>query len=93
MNFSQFKPKSFLYDNKLEFNGIFKFLTNKSGGNIGDNEMTSNSINPSYHPKNLLNQTNIYIVKDSIKDAWVCFDFKNMKVGISKYSLKSFFSS
>ena len=95
-NPNESKPKSFLYDNKLEFNGIFKYLTTKTGGNIHDNgiiEITSNSINPPYHPKNLLNQTSFYIIKDSIKDAWVCFDFKKMKIEISNYSLKSFFSS
>lgn len=82
-----------LHDKRGDFNGIIKYLTDKTGGNLHDNktiEVTSNSFCSSDHPKNLLdfNWDNYYQAK-SQDDSWVCFDFKNKKVKITNYSIKS----
>ena len=69
-----------------EFNGIIKYLTDKTGGNIHDNgtiEVTSNSIEGSNHPKNLLDTCNYYGPEIKEANFWVCFDFKNMEIEIT----------
>lgn len=86
------KIKIFSYEKGKEFKGIINYLTKKTGGNIHDNhtiEITSNSI--SNHPKYLLdfNKNNCYMTQSSEKNAWICFDFKKMKIEISNYSIKS----
>ena len=58
--------------------------------------MTSNSINPfsfnqsTNHPKNLLGGTysHGYLSNSLIKDSWIIFDFKSMKVELSSYTIK-----
>lgn len=77
-------------------NGIIKYLTDKTGGNIHDNrtiEVTTNSLNnasSSNHPKNLLDDkpNNRYLSSCSKTDIWICFDFKNMQVELSGYMIK-----
>lgn len=50
--------------------------------------MTSNSIDE--HPKYLLEVDNDYYgALKGASDFWICFDFKNMEIEISKYSIKS----
>lgn len=76
-----------------EFNGIMNFLNKKEGGNIHDLgiiEITSNSIYSTCIPKNLIDyqSENFYYSLDDPK-ACVCFDFKDKKLQISSYSLKS----
>ena len=88
------KILSFQYEEGKEFSGIIKYLTNETGGNIHDNgtiEISSNSIfNSNFHPKNLLNSdSNIYEAKNGERYATVVFDFKNMEIEISKYTIKS----
>lgn len=76
-----------------------KYLTDKTGGNIHDNgtiEVTTNSIRESYeHPKCLLDfkESNYYAAKFGESNFWVCFDFKDMKIKLTNYSIKSFASS
>ena len=76
-----------------DLNGIFKYLTNKTHGNIHDNgtiEVTFDSIYPSYHPKKLLNTNeNDKYQQHGSYHSWVYFDFKEKKVNISSYSIKS----
>ena len=88
--------KTFLHDTNNEFNGIFNYLTSKTGGNIHDNgtiEVTSNSIqyDASYHPKHLtcLSQNNYFVNGSFSDEVWVCFDFKNMEIEITSYAIKS----
>ena len=80
-----------LHKENDDFNGIIKYLTNKTGGNIHDNG-TINMTSSAYYeePKNLLdfNQDKYYQTKQ-YKDGWVTFDFKNRKVKISGYSIKT----
>lgn len=83
---------------KEDFKGIIKYLTDKTGGNIHDNNtinVTSNSChNSSDQPKNLLdfNCENYYQAK-SKNDSWICFNFKNKRIKITSYSIKSHVSS
>ncbi|KAK8880527.1 hypothetical protein M9Y10_003206 [Tritrichomonas musculus] len=89
--------KTFELDKKKQFNGIMRYLSEETSGNIHDNgtiNITSNSIyrdNDSYHPKNLVDyQTdNYYESKSGVQDATVCFDFKDKLIQISSYSIKT----
>lgn len=79
-----------------EFEGILKYLTNETGGNIHDNgtiEITSNSIWNNWssdHPKNLVDyQNDNYYSSSNDADIFVCFDFKNRRIQLSGYSVKS----
>ena len=76
--------------------GINHYLIKKTGGNIHDNktiEITTNSCNGDYaHPKCMIDyqKKNYYHSKeDKNFDIEVCFDFKDKKVQIEKYSIKS----
>lgn len=86
-------PKLFKYEKGKEFDGIFKYLTNKTGSNIHDNgtiEVTCNRFYPSNHPKYLLdfNESQYFCAKDNY-DVWICFDFKQMKANITNYSIRT----
>ena len=77
-----------------ELNGIFKYLTDKTGGNIHENgtiSVSSDSVHgPNNVPENLLKLTyNTYAPKDKVCNAWVLFDFKNMEIEVSHYTAKS----
>lgn len=90
--------KTFPYKEGIEFSGIIKYLTDKTGGNINDNgtiEISSNNINrgggfKSYHPKNILNsnQSDDYMANDG-KTAYIRFDFKDKMVELSNYTVKN----
>ena len=83
---------SLIYKEGQEFNGIIKYLTDKTGGNIHDNgtiEITSNSYYAGDHPSNLLDFNVKTQYESPRKEAWICFDFKKMKVKITNYSIKS----
>lgn len=70
---------------------------NTEEGNIHDKgiiTISSNSISDNddkYHPKNLVDfdEDNIYESKNE-KDAKVCFDFNDMTVQLSRYSILSY---
>ena len=84
--------KSFLYENDYEFNGIIKYLTDKAGENIHDKgliEISTNSLNPSRPPQNLLdfNKNSFFEANENI--SWIIFDFKKMRVKLQKYQIKS----
>ncbi|KAK8839282.1 hypothetical protein M9Y10_032214 [Tritrichomonas musculus] len=86
--------KSFLYKEGQELNGIFRYLKQKTGQNIHDNgtiSISTNTFHSRHHPKNLvdLDTNNCYWTGNTSINAWVCFDFKNMKVEISSYSINS----
>lgn len=85
--------QKFEYKIGNDFNGIIKYLTDKTHGNISQNgtiEVTSDSILPGYPPSNLLDtkSSNQY-QSNGFSYAWICFDFKNMKVQLSNYTIKS----
>lgn len=84
------------HQNGKEFQGIFKYLTDITGGNIHDNQtlcVSSNSIcSSSYHPKNLLNfdQDNIYHSENIDNNAYIRFDFKEKSIQLFSYTIKSY---
>lgn len=85
--------KEFEFSEHKNFNGIMNYLTKKTEGNINDNgivEITSNSYVSDFHPKNLVDyqKNNYYHSKDD-GNAIVSFDFKDMSVQLSSYSIKS----
>lgn len=84
----------FKHNPNKEFEGIIKFLTEKTGGNIHDNgtiNVTTNCLNSSFPPKNLLDFSgDSQYLANSPNDAWVCFDFKDYSVNLSKYSIRSY---
>lgn len=92
-----FEEKGIELLHKEDFNGIIKYLTDKTRGNIHDNKtinVTSNSYCESDHPKHLLdfNCENRYQAQYK-NDSWICFDFKNKRIKITSYSIKSYKSS
>lgn len=70
-------------------------MTDTTGGNIHDNgtiEITSNSINDYNHPKHITdynqNNSSRYVSENKANSEMV-LDFKNYRIQISSYSLKS----
>lgn len=86
------KNKLFECEENQEFNGIIKYLTEKTGGNIHDNgtiEVKSN--NYSCLPKNLLDfNKSTYYLANSQSDIWINFDFKEKKVKLTNYSIQCY---
>lgn len=82
-----------------QFNGIIKYLTSKTGGNIHKNgtitltsDNTSSSSFSDQLPETILdlNNDNWFGAKSGSKDYWLCFDFKDRKVEISSYTIQSY---
>ena len=88
--------RTFEYERGQEFEGIMKYLTTQSCGNIHDNgtiEITTNNLYDGCHPKNLVDYSNNnhYDPSDGNKNnSFVCFDFKDKLVQLTKYSIKSY---
>ena len=87
-----------LYNPNIKFNGIIKYLIDKTKGNIHDNgtiEVTTNSYynnnkSTEYHPKNLLDYChNSFFWAYQDNNVWICFDFKEKKIKITNYTIKS----
>lgn len=88
------KIDTFPFNPSDSFNGIFKYLTIKTGGNIHENgtiEIASNSVfsKGSHGPQTLVQESNQYAASRGDRDAWVSFDFKKFRVEISGYSVKA----
>ncbi|KAK8844869.1 hypothetical protein M9Y10_021040 [Tritrichomonas musculus] len=85
----------FEYYKEKEFDGIMRFLSKTTGGNIYDNgtiDITSNSILDiqKYNPKNLVDydNNNGYASKDD-GNAFICFDFKDKSIQLTNYTIQS----
>lgn len=89
------KIKKFVHNEGKELQGIIHYLTKKTGGNIHDNgtiEVTTNSLNTFHPPKNLVDFSDpqlFYHSENRNQNIWLCFDFKNMEIEVSSYSIKS----
>ena len=87
--------KSFEYYQGQEFEGIIKYLINKTGGNIHDNEtieITTNNLNSSCPPENVVdfNNDNHFDPGNSgMKNSFVRFDFKDKLIQLTNYSIQS----
>lgn len=88
------KYKEFKYNEDDNFNGIIQYLTNKTGGNVHENntvEVTSNSIFNNYYPKNVVDyKTNDGFFSKDVDGTTLCFDFKENLIQITNYSIKSY---
>lgn len=81
---------SLLHKDKEDFNGIITYLTAKTGGNIHDNGTIAVSSNSYFSPPKYLLDFNCDAYYQAGKaDAWVLFDFKELKVKITSYSIMS----
>ena len=85
--------KEYTLETGHEFEGIMNHLTKETGGNIHDNgtiEITSNSIDSNFYPKNLVDykSTNFYQSKEE-PNPFICFDFKDRGIQLSGYSIGS----
>lgn len=91
----QFEVKTFSPSSSQNINGIVKYLTTKTGGNIHDNgtiEVKSNSfLEEIHHPKMMLDHfsDHKYISGENANSSYIRFDFKNMRVELSHYTIKS----
>lgn len=73
-----------------DFDGIIKYLTEKTGGNIPDNgtiEDSSNSIKGELNRVVDHQKTSAYCSKDD--GAILCFDFKSRRINLTSYSMLS----
>lgn len=90
--------KEFVHKNGNEFNGIMRYLTKQTGGNIHDNktiEITTNANYTSDHPKNLVDyeENSEYNSGTPNFEPKICFDFKDRGIQLSNYSIKSYGSA
>ena len=81
------------HENGNEFNGIFHYLTTKTGGNIHENgtiKITSDSVFQKNYPQYLVefNSSNHY-ESATLTNVSITFDLINVKVLLESYSLKS----
>ena len=86
--------KTFLHQENKELNGIIRYLTEKVGKNIHDSgiiTIATNTCHNDHHPKNLvdLDKNNCYWSGSTCVNAWIRFNFKNMRVKISSYSINT----
>lgn len=90
---------SFEHKEGDEFNGIMKYLTDKTNGNIHDNgtiEITANSkrSDSNNYTKNVVdyqsNESFFRFGDDQSPNHEICFDFKDMQIQLSSYSIKSY---
>lgn len=82
------------YDEAQPFNGILAYLTSKTGGgNLHDKgivEVSATEAMGGKHEKFVLESEGAYISRSKDADnAFVCLNFKNMKVSVTKYVLQS----
>jgi hypothetical protein len=75
--------------------GIISYLTSKCGQNVHDGgfiEVTSNGVHGSNNPKRATDfqNRNSFFYSTDEPNSWICYDFKNMEVTPSHYSILSY---
>lgn len=90
---------TFEHKEGTEFDGIFRYLTGKTGGNISENgtiTIKSSTVHSDYRttyiPQNVVDftSTDKYFYADTNDTYfWVSFDFNDMEVELSSYTIKS----
>lgn len=75
--------------------GIFNYITEVMETNPSSIiDVTSSSFNQQHPPENVIDQPNNdtqYFESNNEANSWICFDFKNMKISLSHYTLKTWF--
>ena len=89
-------PNVFTYDSAKPLNGIIAHLTRECGGNVhrkGVVEVTASSDFVGQVPENVvdLEEPSCY-GSDNAKDTWLCYDFKDKRVSLTSYTLRSRFN-
>lgn len=82
-------------ENKDEFNGILKYLLNKSNNQIEEEiKITASSVSDSSIPQNVVlfeeKNKKFHTSNDPAKNSWICFDFKESSVVLTDYIIKSY---
>ena len=88
------KYKKFKIEKGHEFEGIMRYLSKKTNGNIHDNgtiEITSNSLfNNNYQPRNVVDYENDnYYCSKNEENVFVLFDFKDKLIQLTNYSIRT----
>ena len=94
---SRYKEKvdTFSKENGNEFRGILNYFMKKTDGNIEDEITISSSsyFNNSdvYKPFNVIDsdENEKYFWSKDLLNSWICFDFKDRRLILSDYSIKS----
>jgi hypothetical protein len=75
--------------------GIISYLTKKKCGHVMDHDMisitASSVINDRFYPpRNLADfQNQAFFATDNVPNSWVCYDFKNMRINLTHYSIRT----
>jgi hypothetical protein len=81
------------FDSNASLKGIISFLTVQTGGNVhtrGIVKVTSKSIKGEFVPEHIANLTDDSEYHSlNTPDQWVCYDFQNMKLCPTGYSIRS----
>lgn len=95
-NIKNFIVEEYQYDGNTEncFQGIIHHLSQETGGNVADNgtiDVTSSSVNGSFHPKYVvdLEDNQHYFQSKNQQDSWIKFDFKERKVQPKHYTIRT----
>jgi hypothetical protein len=84
----------FTYDRKKPFDGIIAHLTKLYGGNVHANKVVRISAKGTtdeyYGPWNVANlKDRSYWVSEDLKNSWICFDFRERRISVKDYVMKS----
>ena len=86
----RFRCATFQYVNEFPFDGIISYLADACGGNVHEKGVVNVTASSSWHHQ-CHEVTNYgwddYWATEEIRDSWICFDFKEKRVHLSKYSL------
>jgi hypothetical protein len=83
------------FPNKPVFEGLICYLAQCCGGNPHDKGIISATGTPynnnsSHQPQNAADlQTDSYFYSQNATDQWLCYDFKDMRVAVTHYILRS----
>jgi len=89
----KYRGKTFAFSESAPFNGIFSYLTSKHGGNVHDKgivSVTQSSTYSNLYAKNCVDlNSDSYSETESQPNQWISFDFKEMKVRVTNYSIRA----
>jgi hypothetical protein len=83
----------FKYEEGKSFEGIISFLTREHGGNVHDRgivSVTSSSVNNNHLAKHVVDfDSLLYAQTNNESNGWICYDFKDQRVNVDHYSLRT----
>jgi hypothetical protein len=85
--------QTFRFRTDFPFDGIISFLTLRHGGNVVDRGIVSvevSSVRSTYPKRNAVDLNLRTMTATAYEpNSWICYDFKNMEVNVSHYSIRS----